>query len=272
MSTEQSLLDRLKRPSLPLGDQYARLYGVGLGGLVWTAVALVFPEGLMPFPWELVYLAAQLFARGVVFENLAFTLWTTTVGFVGGLLLGSALGVLIGTTGYGKHFFTPYVVAGLSIPAVAWAAATTISIGLSVWAPIAASMLTVFPYMAINVWKGVEDIEVDRIEMSTSFGVSNRRILRRLVLPSIAPALFSAVRFGFAISWKVVTIAEMFAATKGIGYKLIQAYDYYKFADAWAWAFVFFVVILCFEYLLFRPLEKRVFEYRPEADFDIIGT
>jgi NitT/TauT family transport system permease protein len=271
MSHARSLLGEVYNITLPLRGISPRVVGVVLGGALWTALATVFPEGLMPYPWEVVRLGVGLFQRGVVFENLAATLYATILGFVGAFLLGGSIGVLMGTTGYGRRFFTPHVIAGLSIPAVAWAAVTTISLGLNVGAPIAASVLTVFPYLTINVWKGVEGIDMDKVHMSQSFGVSNRRIIRRLILPSIAPALFSALRFGMAISWKVVTIAEIFAATRGIGYKLIQAYDYYKFADAWAWAFVFFAVILIFEYLLFRPLERKVFEYRPEADLEMIG-
>lgn len=271
MSYGQSLRRRLKLLNRPFGDQTARVFGLVLGAVLWTAVATVFPEQLMPFPWELISLTADLFVRGVVFENLWVTLLGTMLGFAGALILGGGIGVVMGTTRYGQRFSTPYVVVGLSIPAVAWAAAATISIGLNIGAPIAAAALTVFPYIAINVWKGIEGIDMDQIRMSNSFGVSNRRILTRLILPSIAPALFSAFRFGIAISWKVVTITEIFAASSGIGYKLFQSYQYYKFGDTWAWACVFFIVILLFEYFIFRPLERKVFEYRPETEFDLLG-
>lgn len=271
MSYRQSLSRRIKIINVPFSNQVARVFGLALGVVLWTAVAAVFPEQLMPFPWELISLTADLFVRGVVFENLWFTLLGTMLGFVGALILGGGIGVVMGTTRYGQGFSTPYVIVGLSIPAVAWAAAATISIGLSIWAPIAAATLTVFPYIAINVWKGVEQIEMDQIHMSNSFDVSNQRILTRLILPSIAPALFSAFRFGIAISWKVVTITEIFAASQGIGYKLFQSYQYYKFDDTWAWACVFFIVILIFEYLIFRPIERKVFEYRPETELDLIS-
>jgi len=225
----------------------------------------------MPYPWELVTLTADLLSRGVVFENLWVTLLATLLGFVGALFIGSALGVLMGTGDYTLRFVNPYVVVGLSIPAVAWAAAMTISIGLNIGAPIAAATLTAFPYIAINVWKGVEDIDMNKINMSNSFNVSNHRVLTRVILPSIAPALFSAFRLGIAISWKVVTVTEMFASSNGIGYKLFQSYQYYKFSDTWAWACVFFIVILIFEYFIFRPLERRIFEYRKDAEFNIVA-
>jgi ABC-type nitrate/sulfonate/bicarbonate transport system permease component len=187
------------------------------------------------------------------------------------MLLGIALGVFMGVNNYSQRFFTPYVVIGLSIPAIAWAAVTTIVYGFSIMAPVIATVLTTFPYVAINVWKGVENLESDLIDMSKSFNISRGRMLRRLIIPSAAPFLFSSFRFGLAISWKIVTIAEIFAASSGIGYKLMQAYQLYRFEEAWAWASLFIIVILAIEYGIIKPIERRVFEYRHDADFALIG-
>lgn len=259
--------DWLSVPDIP--GVGARAFGILLGLVGWFAVASVFPNELMPFPVETLVLTWDLVSSGTAIEHLADTLWRTLWGFVGAMLLGGAIGVLMGTNAYGRRFFLPYVVAGLSVPAIAWAAITTLVYGFSQLAPITATVAVTFPFIAINVWKGAEDIDADLVSMSQSFDVSNSRLLVRLVLPNAAPHLFSATRFGLAISWKIVTIAEIFASSSGIGYKLIQSYERYQFELAWAWAVVFMIVILVIEYGLFRPLERRVYAYRPEADLDV---
>lgn len=250
---------------------FARLFGVGLGLLAWYLVALNFPNELMPYPLEAAELTIGLFERGIVMEHLIPTLTRTLFGFTGALLVGGVLGVLMGINNYGRRFLTPYVVAGLSVPAVAWAAVTTIVFGFSDLAPISAAILIVFPYVAVNVWTGVENIDPELIKMAKAFDVSNRRILFRSILPNTAPALFSAFRFSLAISWKIVTLSEIFASSGGIGQKIIQAYNTYHYEEAWAWAIIFMVVVLLIEYGLLRPLERRVFRYRSEAEFDTIA-
>lgn len=250
---------------------FARLFGISLGLAGWWALASVFPNELMPFPVEAAQLTIGLFQDGVVMEHLIPTLYRTFFGFLGALLFGGILGVLMGLNNYGRRFFTPYVVAGLSVPAVAWAAVTTLIFGFSDLAPITAAILIVFPYVAVNVWTGVENIDMDLIKMSKSFEVSNRRILFRSILPNTAPALFSAFRFSLAISWKIVTLAEIFASSGGIGQKIIQSYNTFAYEEAWAWALIFMIVILIIEYGFLRPLERRVFEYRTEADFETIA-
>jgi ABC-type nitrate/sulfonate/bicarbonate transport system permease component len=64
--------------------------------------------------------------------------------------------------------------------------------------------------------------------------------------------------------------AEVFAASSGIGYKTIFAYQSFNYSLAWAWALLFIVIIVLIEYGVFKPLERRVFEYRQDADLSII--
>ncbi|WP_255152271.1 ABC transporter permease [Halorarius halobius] len=249
----------------------ARIIGI-IGAIgSWFALASVFPNQLMPYPYETFLLAWGLVESGVAFPHLSSTLYLTLLGFLGSLILGTAVGVFMGVNSYSQKFFTPYVITGLSIPAIAWAAVMTLIFGYSIVSPVTATILTTFPYIAINIWKGVEGLEADLIRMSKAFNISKLRMLRRMILPSVSPSLFTAGRFGLAISWKIVTISEIFAASLGVGYKLMQSYQLYNFEEAWAWATLFMVVILIIEYGFFKPLQRRVFAYRQDADFELIG-
>lgn len=274
MATEERLTGLRNLPTvtrLVERGWHARLFGIALGLGLWTLVASFFPAELMPYPYETLVLAWGLIESGVAWTHVGYTFWLTIWGFVGSIILGGILGVLMGVNDYGRRFFTPYVFVGLSIPAIAWAAVTTLIFGFSQMAPIIATVLTTFPYIAINVWKGVEQLDADLLNMCKSFELSKKRLLTRLVLPTIAPSLFTATRFGLAISWKIVTIAEIFAGNQGVGYKLMQAYQLYKFEEAWAWAILFMLIIILIEYGIFKPLERKVFDYRRDADFDLLG-
>jgi NitT/TauT family transport system permease protein len=78
---------------------------------------------------------------------------------------------------------------------------------------------------------------------------------------------FSTVRFGFSVAIRVVTIAEIVASSSGVGYKIIQTYSRYQFAEAWAWVIVFMLVLLFLEYGILEPLEQRAFRYRKQDAF-----
>lgn len=265
-----SVSDRFGGFDIRLKDSIARVFGISLGLVGWYALASVFPNELMPYPIETIVLTWELVSTGVIVPHLAATLWRTLWGFLGAAVVGGSLGVIMGSNRYGRRFVLPYIIAGISVPAIAWAAVSTMIFGFSQLTPIMATVAVTFPFIAINVWKGVENLDANLLAMSTSFNVSNRRLLWRVVLPNASPQLFSGARFGLAISWKIVTIAEIFASSSGIGYKLIQAYSRYQFEQAWAWAVVFMIVILLIEYGIFRPFERKVYKYRPDTDFDVV--
>lgn len=257
---------------LPISVRWlARALGIALALVGWYAVASVFPNELMPFPIETLELTWGLVESGVLWPHLAATMWRILWGFIGSVILGLIFGIAMGTSDYWEQFATPYILIGLSVPAIAWAAISTLIFGFSELTPIVATVVTTFPFLAINIWKGVENIDMELVEMSRSFGVSNSSILIYLILPNTAGSLFTATRYGLAISWKIVTIAEIFASSNGIGYKLIQTYERYQFEQAWAWAVVFMIIILAIEYGVFKPLERRVFAYRQDADLSRVG-
>lgn len=271
MSTEEatpSVLDRL--PVIP-SKWFARILGIAVGLVLWFWLASVFPNQLMPYPLEVFEITWGLVVSGTATEHLSITLLRTFLGFLGSMLFALVFGVMMGTTDYWERFNLPFVLVGVSIPAVAWAAITTVIFGFQLSATVVATVLTVTPFITIYIWRAVSQIDADLVEMATAFEVSRWRVLSRIILRSIAPTIFAMFRFSLAISWKIVLISETFASSSGIGNRLIAAYQRYRFEEAWAWALVFMVIILLIEYVLFKPLERRAFRYRREADFDKVG-
>lgn len=267
--------DLLERVTSGVG---ARMIGIGVGYAAWSLLAMNFSRSLLPTPPETVLLAWGLVVTGTAWTDLVATFGSLFWGFLLAMLLGGSLGIMAGINHYGRDFFTPYINIGLSVPGVAWAATTflvfgyaTTGLGTLRQAPVAAVMLTTFPYIAINVWKGVENIDTELIDMARAFGLSRRTILWRSIIPNIAPQIFSAVRFGLAIAWKVTILAEIFAGSAGVGYQLMHAYQVYKYEEAWAWASLFLMLILLIEYGVFRPLESRAFAYRSDVELSNIG-
>lgn len=251
---------------------FPRVVGIGFTFVLWVTLAELFPKGLMPYPIETLRLAFEMYASGIAFEHLAPTLTRILAGFVGAMIAGGAMGIAMGSTEYGERFFSPFVVMGLALPSIALVAITVLIWGFTFAAPVAAVIFSVTPFIAINIWKGVENIDTELVEMAASFGLSNRRLLWRIIIPNAAPSLFAAVRFGLALSWKVTTVAEVFASSSGVGYKVIQTYQQFQFERTWAWAVVFMVVVILVEYLVFKPLERKAFEYRSDADFELMGA
>jgi ABC-type nitrate/sulfonate/bicarbonate transport system permease component len=248
-----------------------RLTGVGLVFVAWLALASVFPNELMPYPHQAIAEAWIIVESGQVWLHLAATMSAMFWGFIGGMILGIQMGVFMGIDEYQRKFLTPHVILSLSIPHISWGITATLVFGFDILAPIVATILVVFPFVAVTVWKGVENIDAELLEMSKSFELSFARTLRRAILPNIAPSLLSASRLALAMSWKTVVITEVFASGRGMGYEIFENYELINFDAAWGWAVIFMVVILIVEYGVFKPIQRKVFAYRQDADFSLLA-
>lgn len=275
----QSVNERLRESALGRFTLWgsARTIGITIAFVIWAYLASIFPRELLPGPIETVQLMWGIIISGQAWVHLGATFTAIIFAFTGAMILGSTFGILMGSSEFGTNFFTPFVNVGLAIPGLAWAATFFIIftydelLGIVGLTPFLTGMMAATGYLAINIWKGVESIDHDLVQMSDAFNISRFRLLKRVILPNVAPELFAAFRFGIAITWKVVTVAEMFAAEFGIGYKLMQQYQLYRYESAWAWAAVFMLIILVIEYGFLRPLENIVFEYRQDAELNRIG-
>ena len=56
--------------------------------------------------------------------------------------------------------------------------------------------------------------------MARAFQVSTWERNRHIVIPHLAPFLFTGLRFGFSIAWKVTVLTEVFSSSSGIGFQM----------------------------------------------------
>jgi NitT/TauT family transport system permease protein len=195
----------------------------------WYIAAELTPGDLMPPPHVVV---EQMFAR-VIFEegflsHVGITFLRIIVGFLISYFIGMTMGILMGVRKFWESFFRDYVIIGLTIPSLAWAVIGVMWFGLKPMTPVFATVLIVFPYVAINFWQGVKNIDKDLVDMGLAFDVSPKKLIRHVYLPALMPFTLAAGRIGFSISWKIVIVGEVFGASYGIGYMIYYWYHMFN--------------------------------------------
>ena len=198
-------------------------------------------------------------------EHLGSSLLRIIIGFGISLLIGVPMGIIMGIRRYWESFFGDYVVVGLTIPSLAWAIIGVLWFGIQPLTPIFATFMITFPYITINIWEGMKDVDKDLVDMARAFGVNRGKIIRRIYIPSLMPFFFASIRFGFAVAWKIVILAEVFGAENGIGYMISYWYHMFNMRQVLAWVVVFTILMFALEYGVIRPLERKILAWRPEA-------
>lgn len=198
--------------------------------------------------------------------HLVATLRRTLYGFVATMFVGSALGIAMGVSDFWETALQDYIIVGLALPSLFAAVFSAMWFGISDATPTVAGAVIAFPFLTQNVYEAVEDIDHRLLEMSSAFGVSRARVIRRVVVQSIMPSFFAGARYAFSICWKITTLAELVAAENGVGYMIEVQMQRRSITGVITWTLLFTLVILVIEYGVLQRIERHVFEWRTDSE------
>jgi NitT/TauT family transport system permease protein len=235
-----------------------------VGILVWQFIALFFLPVIFPGPLELLDRMFVIYSEPASYIVVGRTLWRIFEGFAVSMLVGTALGLLMGLKRGVEIFFDSWIMVLLTVPAVCWAFLSVLWFGLSYIAPILTIVLIVSPFVVMNIWEGTKAVEKDLIGMAKVFRANRSLMLRKVVVPQLMPYIFSSLRIALSLSWKIALVAEAFGAGDGVGQELINWFQDTRVDMMLAWGVSFMIVMVLIDLLVFRLWERRVFVWRPQ--------
>lgn len=234
--------------------------------LVWQLITMRMTSGLFPTPFRVAEAMYDIVATGLFFENIGDSFLRIGIGFVAAMLLGTAVGVLMGSRRFWEQFFQDVLVVGLSLPGLIYALLSVIIFGLGLTAPVVAIVAASYPFIAVNIREGVKSIDKELIDMARAYRVERQKVLRQVILPSLMPFIFAAIRVGFTIAWKVSVLTEVFGASSGVGYMMRVDFQLFKIRGIMAWGLLFGGVMLLIEYGILLPAERHFARWRPRME------
>jgi NitT/TauT family transport system permease protein len=231
---------------------------------IWElASGRVMDETLLPGPSTVFKTFGELWATGEVPGAFATTLSRIAIGFSIAFVVGVGVGILMQNR-FLNGFFRDAVTIGVTTPGLIWALITAIIFGNRTVGPILAIVLTTFAIITVNVSEGIKSLPKDLIDMAKSFDVGVIRRNRQIVLPHLAPFIFTGVRFGFSIAWKVTVLTEVFSASQGIGFEMRTATQLFRLDEFLTWILAFYVLALFLDKVVLETIERRFFAWRGE--------
>lgn len=275
MSQRQLVVDRSvalpdeveqdKIPSEIWNNWVPRVAGYVVFLSAWQmASGRVLPEYLLPSPVIIARKMGEIATSGLLSVHFGASLQKIAIGFGITYVLGVVIGILMARRWW-DGFFRGYIMSTLTTPGLVFALITAMIFGFSPAGPIVAIVLASLPFVVVNVAEGARARPKELFDMARAFEMSPPTILRHITLPFLAPYLFTALRYGFSISWKIVTLTEVFGSSTGIGFMMRREFQSFSMSGMLGWIFYFFVFALFLEVLLQRGM-KRFFRWRIESE------
>lgn len=232
---------------------------------LWWLLSLALTATVLPDPVQTTAtLWGNITGEGVT-RDLGITLFRVFGGLALAMLIGTAVGVTMGLFRKVEKVLDTWVVIAMAVPSLCYTLVCFIMIGLNETATIVAIGITAAPTIAINVWEGVKNIDTRLMAMARVFETTPLRTFTRVVLPQILPYLVASTRFGLGIIWKITVFTELIGRPNGVGFKLFYWYQLADMKQVLAWTLLFTLVMLILEFVVLKPVENRLFAWRPKV-------
>lgn len=226
------------------------------------------PELLPPLSVVLERLIATL-RTGAAFEPIMATLWKTALSLLFGCTAGIAGGLLIGTFRPLEAFFEPLIYSTYSLPRIALIPLFVLWLGLGDRSVVAAASVAVFFLVLINTIEGIKEIEPVLLRAAKNLGATDLQIIRAVLIPGAAGAIFSAVRLGVGQALISVVAGEIIIGNSGLGYWIWNAR--YRMDTALVFVNLLFLAAIGFVVTwIAADAGNRMFRWR-KRDLDEIG-
>lgn len=232
--------------------------------VLWQLASYAFSAKYVPGPVPTFVALWDLARSGQLIQHFDATMARMLVSFALAMLLGMVVGTLMGLYRRAEQALDLLVMVGLTVPGLCYIIVSFMWLGLNERAAVLAITWTTFPAIAINIWQGVKAIDQRLIDMARVFGCPGWRRTLRVVIPQVLPYLMAASRFGLGIIWKVTVLVELLGRSDGVGYMLNYSFQMFDMADVFAWTIFFTLVMLVIELAILKPIERRLFRWRPE--------
>lgn len=260
---QQTTVRRWRRRAI-----YAVVIAVGIG--IWQLLTVfeVFPAVALPSP-ESVYEAFVTtsttgYLGKTLQEDLLSSVYRVVVGFVGAVVAGTVLGLLMARIRLVHQIIDPYLQFGRPVPPLAYIPLFVVWFGIGELPKILLILVGTIPIIIINTIAGVRNIPKERFEVAECLGASRRQIFVRVVLRSALPEVFTGMKVGIGIAWSTLVAAELIASSVGLGWLVEQAASQLQIAIVIAGIIVIGLLGYAME-LCIRAVEAIVVPWRGQV-------
>jgi NitT/TauT family transport system permease protein len=174
-------------------------------------------------PITMVREGVNLFTQFGFAGDVAITVWRVLGGFLIAALLGVPLGIAMGAYKPIEAFFEPFVSFARYLPASAFIPLLILWAGIGEMQKLLVIFIGSFFQIVLMVAVTVGATRRDLVEAAYTLGASATGVVRRVLVPSSAPAIAETLRLVLGWAWTYVIVAELIGASSGIGHMITDS-------------------------------------------------
>lgn len=212
--------------------------------IVWDVCATkldIAPTVIVPAP-EAVFNVFPAQAD-VIGADIVSSVTLLVMGYLGGLALGVALGIVCGWISRLRAMFFPIANVLAPIPPTVFAPYLIVLLPTFRTASCFIILLGVFWPQFLNMVVRTSSLDAQLLDNARTLGVRTFTMITRIILPYVFPEVLKGLRVSLTTAFLMLTFAEMLGASSGIGYFISNANNYANYTNVVAGIIVCGVVV-----------------------------
>ena len=196
--------------------------------------------------WEVLPRTGILYARyfppfstvmGALFEGIrsgeilmhtAISIYRAFCGYLLAILIGVTLGTLTGTIRWVSDLLEITIELLRPMPSVALVPIAILLFGTSNSYNISIITFGCTWPIFVNTSEGTRSVDTQWIDTARVYGATRFDLLWKVIVPAALPYIVSGLRVSLATSIIIVTVTEMLASFKGLGFFIMDTYNGYR--------------------------------------------
>jgi ABC-type nitrate/sulfonate/bicarbonate transport system permease component len=169
-----------------------------------------------------------------ILKHAAISISRAFRGYLLAILIGVTLGTLTGTIRWLSDLLEVTVELLRPMPSVALVPIAILLFGTSDSYNISIITFGCTWPIFVNTYEGAKSIDTQWIDTARVYGASRLDLLRKVVVPAALPYIVSGLRISLGTSIIIVTVTEMLASYKGLGFFIMETYNAYQIPQMYA--------------------------------------
>ena len=230
--------------------------------LLWwlaTASGLVGPL-FLPAPGAVWRRMALLAADGTLWSDAGISVYRILVGFLIASAMAIPIGVVIGSYRVWEAAIEPLCDFIRYMPVVAFVPLTILWSGTSDAQKFLIIWIGTFFQQVLMIQDNVKRVPGDFIGLGRTLGLSDAKVLVKIVVPCALPGIWDTLRISLGWAWTWLVVAELVAATSGLGYRITVSQRYFQ-TDTIIGYILFLGVLGLITDQVMKAAERLLFRY-----------
>lgn len=215
----------------------------------------------LPSPRSVVERLVELGQTGDLFSDVGLSVYRVSVGYLIATVMALALGPLMGVSARFEAAAEPLFDFVRYMPVVAFVPLTIVWAGTDDPQKFLIIWMGTFFQQVLMVADAVRQVPQPLIHLGETLGMGRAAILARIVFPSAWPRIWDALRVTLGWAWTWLVVAELVAATGGMGYRINVAKRYLATDTIIGYVLILGVLGLLFDQGM-RAIGRVMFAYQ----------